>query len=74
MGAGVALTLALRYPQRVGGLLLVRPAWLAAPAPPNLDCMAAVGEYIRDDGVEVGRGVAEDVRLATGGEAAEPQR
>ena len=33
MGAGVALNLTLRYPQRVKGLLLVRPAWLAQPCP-----------------------------------------
>lgn len=55
MGAGVALNLTLRYPQRVKGLLLVRPAWLAQPCPPNLDCMAEVGQWIRDYGVETGR-------------------
>ena len=55
MGAGVALNLALRYPQRVKGLLLVRPAWLAQPYPPNLDCMVAVGQWIRDYGVVQGR-------------------
>lgn len=55
MGAGVALNLTLRYPQRVKGLLLVRPAWLAQPCPPNLDCMAEVGQWIRDYGVAPGR-------------------
>lgn len=55
MGAGVALNLALRYPERVLGLLLVRPAWLAAPAPPNLDGIVAAGQLIRDFGVEEGR-------------------
>ena len=55
MGAGVALNLTLRYPQRVKGLLLVRPAWLAQPYPPNLDCMVEVGQWIRDYGVVRGR-------------------
>jgi pimeloyl-ACP methyl ester carboxylesterase len=55
MGAGVALALALRYPSRVAGLLLVRPAWLAEPSPPNLDGMAAVGRLIGAHGVEEGR-------------------
>jgi pimeloyl-ACP methyl ester carboxylesterase len=55
MGAGVALNLALRYPQRVAGLLLVRPAWLAQPAPPNLAGIVTVGELIRDLGVPGGR-------------------
>src|SRR3974377_2478119 len=31
MGAGIALNLALRYPARVRGLLLSRPAWLDGP-------------------------------------------
>ncbi len=55
MGAGVALNLALRYAPRVAGLLLVRPAWLAQPSPPNLDCMVEVGQWIRDYGVAEGR-------------------
>jgi len=55
MGAGVALNLALRYSQRVRGLLLVRPAWLAEPCPPNLDCMVEVGQWIRDHGTDRGR-------------------
>jgi pimeloyl-ACP methyl ester carboxylesterase len=55
MGAGVALNLALRHPQRVAGLILVRPAWLAQPSPPNLHCMVEVGQWIRDYGVVQGR-------------------
>lgn len=31
MGAGVALNAATRYPERVAGLVLARPAWLARP-------------------------------------------
>jgi pimeloyl-ACP methyl ester carboxylesterase len=33
MGAGVALNAATRYPERVAGLVLARPAWLARPMP-----------------------------------------
>jgi pimeloyl-ACP methyl ester carboxylesterase len=55
MGAGVALNLALRYASRVAGLILVRPAWLATPSPPNLACMVEAGEWIRDYGVVGGR-------------------
>jgi pimeloyl-ACP methyl ester carboxylesterase len=55
MGAGVALNLALRYAPRVKGLVLVRPAWLSEPNPPNLDCMAEVGRLIRDHGPEEGK-------------------
>jgi pimeloyl-ACP methyl ester carboxylesterase len=33
MGAGVALNVAVRYPKRVAGLVLSRPAWLDGPMP-----------------------------------------
>jgi pimeloyl-ACP methyl ester carboxylesterase len=36
MGAGVALAFALAHPERVNGLILVRPAWLDRPFPANL--------------------------------------
>src|SRR5262249_23444542 len=35
MGAGVALNVAVRYPGRVAGLVLSRPAWLDGPMPPE---------------------------------------
>jgi pimeloyl-ACP methyl ester carboxylesterase len=35
MGAGVALNVAARYPERVAGLVLSRPAWLDGPMPPE---------------------------------------
>ena len=35
MGAGVALNVAVRYPARVAGLVLSRPAWLDGPMPPE---------------------------------------
>ncbi len=36
MGSGIALNVALRYPERVMGLFLVRPAWLDQSNPDNL--------------------------------------
>src|SRR5262249_6583263 len=36
MGAAIALNFVLRYPERVVGLVLSRPAWLDAPNPWNV--------------------------------------
>ncbi len=36
MGSGIAINMALRYPERVKGLILHRPAWLATADPQNL--------------------------------------
>jgi pimeloyl-ACP methyl ester carboxylesterase len=42
MGAGVSLNLALRYPERVKGLILLRPAWLDYPHPDNLEVFTTI--------------------------------
>jgi pimeloyl-ACP methyl ester carboxylesterase len=47
MGAGVAANLALRYPSRVRALLLIRPAWLDAPAPQNLSLLRIAGVLMK---------------------------
>jgi pimeloyl-ACP methyl ester carboxylesterase len=48
MGAGVALNVALRYPERVAGLVLSRPAWLDGPMPPeNVARYAAIARLLR---------------------------
>jgi pimeloyl-ACP methyl ester carboxylesterase len=48
MGAGVALNLAVRYPARVAGLVLSRPAWLDGPMPPeNVARYAAIARLLR---------------------------
>jgi len=39
MGSGIAVNIALRFPERVRGLVLVRPAWLDAPKPENLSIL-----------------------------------
>jgi pimeloyl-ACP methyl ester carboxylesterase len=48
MGAGVALNVAVRYPERVAGLVLSRPAWLDGPMPPeNVTRFAAIARLLR---------------------------
>lgn len=54
MGAGISLNLALRYPQRVRGLLLSRPAWLDKPMSANLLNFTRVADYIRRYGAQNG--------------------
>jgi pimeloyl-ACP methyl ester carboxylesterase len=54
MGAAVALNLALRRPERVLGLVLVRPAWLAGPMKENAARFALVARLIREHGPERG--------------------
>lgn len=36
MGAGISLNIALRYPERVKKLILLRPSWLDSPEPKHL--------------------------------------
>jgi len=55
MGAGVALNLALRHPQRVAGLVLARPAWLDRSLPPAMLIYANIACLVRRFGVEEGR-------------------
>jgi pimeloyl-ACP methyl ester carboxylesterase len=54
MGAGVALNCALRYPQRVLGLILLRPAWLDAPNAANAKVFGLIAHMIRDQGPKAG--------------------
>jgi len=46
MGAGLALRLACRHPDRVRGLVLVRPAWTFSRAPTNLAPIVEVAQLI----------------------------
>lgn len=48
MGAAIALRLATRHPDRVTGLVLVRPAWAFDAAPQNMRPFAEAAEFIRD--------------------------
>jgi pimeloyl-ACP methyl ester carboxylesterase len=54
LGAGVALNFTLRHPEQVLGLVLSRPAWLAAPAPENSRAIPAAAGYIRQYGAQEG--------------------
>ncbi|PBB27656.1 MULTISPECIES: alpha/beta hydrolase [unclassified Mesorhizobium] len=47
MGAAIALRLAARHPERVLGLVLVRPAWAFDAAPQNMRPYTEVAELIR---------------------------
>ncbi|MDR3638079.1 MAG: alpha/beta hydrolase [Isosphaeraceae bacterium] len=54
MGAALALNAALRYPRRVLGLVLVRPAWLDRPLPENVRIYAHVAQHILRHGASQG--------------------
>jgi len=54
MGAALALNAALRYPDRVRGLVLVRPAWLDRPFPENVRVYAHVAQHILRHGATAG--------------------
>ena len=54
MGAGIAISLALAEPDRVAGMVLVRPAWEHVPSPANLAGYAMVGELLQRFGAEKG--------------------
>ena len=46
MGAGVAARVAVDRPDRVAGLVLVRPAWLDRPSPPGLALFPVVARLL----------------------------
>ena len=55
MGAGVALALGARRPERVGALVLVRPAWVDRGRPRHLDVFAEIARTLREHGAAAGR-------------------
>lgn len=57
MGAAIALHLAVRVPDRVLALALVRPAWLWDAAPPTMQPNAEVAAALRAHGRVEGRAV-----------------
>jgi pimeloyl-ACP methyl ester carboxylesterase len=54
MGAALALHFTLRWPERVMGLVLSRPAWLEAPCPWNVRMFTRIAALLRDYGPEAG--------------------
>lgn len=68
MGAAISLNFALRYPERVLGLIFTRPAWLDRPHPENLRVFTHISQYILKHGsvkgLEEFRRTPEYARLA----------
>ncbi len=55
LGAGTALNLALRYPERITALVLCRPAWLDAPQSPfNRETYSEIADLLDADGAARG--------------------
>ncbi len=54
LGAAVAVNAALRYPARVLGLVLVRPAWIDHPLPDNVTRYQTIARMIREYGPREG--------------------
>ena len=54
MGAGIALNFAIRYPQYVKAIVLVRPAWLENHLPVNVQVYPRIAALIRQAGPERG--------------------
>ncbi|MER8444786.1 alpha/beta hydrolase [Mesorhizobium sp. M1066] len=57
MGAAIALRLAARHPDRVTGLVLVRPAWVFDAAPQNMRPYLEVAELIRSRPLDEARDI-----------------
>lgn len=55
LGAAIALRLAVCHPERVGGLIIARPAWLDAPAPERMRIYLEVAELLERHGAADGR-------------------
>jgi pimeloyl-ACP methyl ester carboxylesterase len=61
MGAAIALNFALRYPAKVIGLVLSRPAWLDRPNPFNQHIFSLVAELINTLGPDEGLRVFQEL-------------
>lgn len=55
LGAALALRLAADHPARVGRLILSRPAWVDAPAPPTLAAYVEAGRLLATLGAQAGQ-------------------
>jgi pimeloyl-ACP methyl ester carboxylesterase len=54
LGAAVAVNGALRFPERVMGLVLVRPAWIDHPLPENVSRYGTIASLLRELGPDKG--------------------
>lgn len=50
MGSAISLNFALRYPERVLGLVVSRPAWLEGPLPGNVELYSYLADLVRQHG------------------------
>ena len=64
MGAAIAMRLACRHPDRVTGLVLVRPAWTFDRAPANMLPISEVASLILDHGPERAKALFAESRTA----------
>ncbi|NWK54620.1 alpha/beta hydrolase [Verrucomicrobiaceae bacterium N1E253] len=55
MGSGIALNIALRYPEMVHSLILLRPSWTDKRKPEHLKLVAWVGQWIEKLGMHGAR-------------------
>ncbi len=55
MGAAVAQNFVLRFPERVMGLVLLRPAWVDRPRSQNVSVFSEIAQLIRRYGAKLGR-------------------
>ncbi len=64
MGAAIALRLAVHYRPMVNGLVLVRPAWVDQPSPPNLSAHRMIACLLANHDAEKARRLFEATPLA----------
>ena len=55
LGAATSLRLAIQYPDVLSGLILVRPAWLNQPYPPNFSDILEIARLIEEYGIDKGK-------------------
>ena len=55
MGSGISVNIALRYPEKVKKLIILRPSWLSEKQPEHLKLVAYVGQWIEELGMEAAR-------------------
>ena len=46
MGAGISINIALRFPEKVKALVLIRPAWLDQKSPENITILSGITKWI----------------------------
>lgn len=54
LGGAIGVNLALRFPDRILGLVLVRPAWIDRPLPENVALYSTIARLIRESGPDQG--------------------